>query len=162
MITPLIGFKGPGAQMPMPSYFGRLLNFASNDSMAWLTASRPACGFPSAIMGLRLCARISPAASTSPTATFVPPISTPRASLDSGPIFVRSLRFWMSRSLCLAIVSGAVNRADGLVRLLEHFTLTLKRHRKVKTEVIAAQGEIWLRGVDSNHHSQIQSLTEIL
>src|SRR5450631_1006619 len=50
----------------------------TRESIASATACNPASAVPFATMGLRPWASILPSWSTSPTATFVPPTSTPR------------------------------------------------------------------------------------
>ena len=50
----------------------------TSESMAAITASSAASAVPLVIIGLRVCDKILPSlSSTMPTATFVPPISTP-------------------------------------------------------------------------------------
>src|SRR5205823_6657253 len=73
--TPDFGSSGPGAQSPMLPISGPADII---ESIAPMTASRPACAVPLATIGLRPCARILPSLSTIPTAILVPPMSTPR------------------------------------------------------------------------------------
>src|SRR5882762_7650793 len=78
MTTPVRGSSGPGAQMPMRWIFARLEGSRlKRDSIADRTEARPASAPFLQFMGARKCARIFPCALTIPTATFVPPTSTP-------------------------------------------------------------------------------------
>jgi hypothetical protein len=88
MIVPVEGSSRPGAQIPMPRILGTSVRSPSrNASMALRTAASPASAFPSDTIGILTCRSISPEASTSPAATFVPPISTPMMSSSlAGPI----------------------------------------------------------------------------
>src|ERR1700680_3342041 len=75
-----------------------------NESIALVTACRAASGVLVAIMGWPPCERILPSLSTSPTATFVPPISTPRngpLSLEAAVMVLASLPFGAAGELNL-------------------------------------------------------------
>jgi hypothetical protein len=93
-IKPVIGLSGPGAQIPIPATLvapsGRTRAIAEN------TAFNPSCAEEFAIIGSRTWDDISPSASTSPAATFVPPMSTPTNQLFFNSPFSGSKQFYAS------------------------------------------------------------------
>src|SRR5467141_3294857 len=93
MMTPVSGFNGPGAHMPMaPKRVGGDAS-EKRPRIAVETAARPFDGAPTVSIGVLFRARISPLASTRPAATLVPPMSTPTTTRDSFFICYRDLNF---------------------------------------------------------------------
>src|SRR5260370_6306734 len=91
MMTPVSGFNGPGAHMPMaPKRVGGDAS-EKRPRIAVETASRPFDGAPVVSIGVLYRTRISPLASTRPATTFDPPISTPTTTLDSAFISCNAL-----------------------------------------------------------------------
>src|SRR3954452_25325390 len=82
IMIPRLGSSGPGDDMPMPSTDATLDFIAA--SITRFTQSMAVCAEPLATMGTRVLERILPASFTTPAATLVPPISTPKTDL---PIF---------------------------------------------------------------------------
>jgi hypothetical protein len=74
-MTPVFGSSGPGAQIPIPPTSAA--SSGMTRAIAERTAFRPSSANEFEIIGSRTWEEISPLASTSPAATFVPPMSTP-------------------------------------------------------------------------------------
>src|SRR5205807_10082462 len=108
MITPVRGFSGLGAQVPIPDMCCWFAEVGDSAPIAVDTAFRPLEACPVVTMGVLLRTSISPRASTRPAATLVPPISTPTTTLFSFFIcFVTTVKFnvffqWKSHDYAIA------------------------------------------------------------
>src|SRR3984893_18027521 len=81
MMTPVFGFRGPGAQMPMAEIWF-CESSEKRPRIAVETAASPFDGGPEFVTGVLLRATISPWTFTRPAATLVPPMSTPTTTRD--------------------------------------------------------------------------------
>jgi hypothetical protein len=73
-------------------------------------------------MGARFCSRISPVASTSPTATFVPPMSTPKTILSFLSTWTLSNKVGPARLFynALKFVSNYTKNNSGTIEKASH------------------------------------------